>query len=46
LNGRVERFDFFFSVSPDGKRFLMELVSHQVNQPITLITNFTSALKK
>ena len=36
----------FFSVSPDGKRFLMERVSQQVNQPITLITNFTSALKK
>ncbi len=25
----------FFSVSPDGKRFLMERVSQQVNQPIT-----------
>ena len=36
----------FFSVSPDGNRFLMERVSQQVNQPITLITNFTSALKK
>jgi hypothetical protein len=36
----------FFSVSPDGKRFLMERVSQQVNQPITLVTNFTSALKK
>ena len=36
----------FFSVSPDGKRFLMERVSQQVNQPITLITNFTAGLKK
>src|SRR5271169_4960578 len=32
----------FFSVSPDGNRFLMERVSQQVNQPITLVTNFTS----
>jgi eukaryotic-like serine/threonine-protein kinase len=36
----------FFSVSPDGKRFLMERVAQQVNQPITIMTNFTSALKK
>ncbi len=36
----------FFSVSPDGKRFLMEQVSQQVNQPITVITNFTAGLKK
>jgi Tol biopolymer transport system component len=36
----------FFSVSPDGKRFLMERVSQQVNQPITVITNFTAGLKK
>ncbi len=36
----------FFSVSPDGKRLLMERVSQQVNQPITLITNFTANLKK
>lgn len=36
----------FYSVSPDGKRFLMERVSQQVNQPITVITNFTAGLKK
>ena len=36
----------FFSVSPGGKRVLMERVSQQVNQPITLITNFTANLKK
>lgn len=36
----------FFSVSPDGKKFLMERVSQQVNQPITLVTNFTSGLKR
>jgi Tol biopolymer transport system component/predicted Ser/Thr protein kinase len=36
----------FFSISPDGKRFLLERVSQRVNQPITLITNFASSLKK
>jgi eukaryotic-like serine/threonine-protein kinase len=36
----------FFSVAPDGKRFLMERISEQVNQSITLVTNFTSGLKK
>ena len=36
----------FYSVSSDGKRFLMERVSQQVNQPIMLITNFTSGLKR
>ena len=36
----------FFSVSPDGKKFLMERVSQQVNQPITVITNFTAGLKR
>jgi hypothetical protein len=36
----------FYSVSADGKRILMERVSQQVNQPITIITNFTAGLKK
>ena len=36
----------FYSVSPDGKRLLMERISQQVNQPVTLITNFTTGLKK
>ena len=36
----------FFSASPDGKKFLMERVSQQVNQPITIITNFTAGLKR
>jgi serine/threonine protein kinase len=35
----------FFSVAPDGKKFLMERMSQQVNQPITVITNFTNGLK-
>ena len=36
----------FYGTSPDGKRFLLERVSQQVNQPITLMTNFTASLKK
>lgn len=36
----------FYSVTPDGKRILLERVSQQVNQPVTLITNFTAGLKK
>jgi serine/threonine protein kinase len=36
----------FFSVSPDGKRLLLERLSQQVNQPLTVITNFTSGLKR
>ena len=36
----------FYSVAPDGKRLLMEKLSQQVNQPVTLMTNFTAGLKK
>jgi eukaryotic-like serine/threonine-protein kinase len=36
----------FYSVSPDGKRLLLERLSQQVNQPVTVITNFTAGLKK
>ena len=36
----------FYSPTYDGKRFLMERLSQQVNQPITLITDFTAGLKK
>jgi eukaryotic-like serine/threonine-protein kinase len=36
----------FYSVSPDNKRFMVERVTQQVNQPVTLITNFTAGLKK
>jgi dipeptidyl aminopeptidase/acylaminoacyl peptidase len=36
----------FFSVSPDGKRLLLERLSQQVNQPLTVITNFTSGLMR
>ncbi|MGA9528035.1 MAG: protein kinase [Terriglobales bacterium] len=36
----------FYSVSPDSKRLLLERVSQQVNQPVTVITNFAAGLKK
>ncbi len=36
----------FYCISPDGKRLLMERVSQQVNQPVTLMTNFTAGLKR
>ena len=36
----------FYSLSPDGKRLLLERVSQQVNQPVTVITDFTAGLKK
>ena len=36
----------FFNVAADGKRFLMARVSQQVNQPVTVVTNFTAGLKK
>jgi hypothetical protein len=36
----------FYSVSPDSKRLLLERVSQEVNQPVTVVTNFTAGLKK
>jgi serine/threonine protein kinase len=36
----------FFNVAPDAKRFLMARISQQVNQPVTVVTNFTAGLKK
>jgi len=36
----------FYSVSPDGQKLLMERVSQQVSQPVTVVTNFTAGLKK
>jgi len=35
----------FYSVSPDSQKLLMERVSQQVSQPVTLVTNFTAGLK-
>jgi hypothetical protein len=36
----------FYDVSPDGKKILLDLVSQQVNQSVTVISNFTARLKK
>jgi eukaryotic-like serine/threonine-protein kinase len=37
---------FIFDVSPDGKKILLNVVAQQVNQSVTVITDFPAALKK
>jgi serine/threonine protein kinase/Tol biopolymer transport system component len=37
---------FFYDVTPDGKKILLNLVSQQVSQSVTVVTNFTAGLKK
>ncbi|MGA8621631.1 MAG: protein kinase [Candidatus Sulfotelmatobacter sp.] len=36
----------FYDVSPDGKKILLDRVSQQVSQAVTVVTNFTAGLKK
>jgi Tol biopolymer transport system component len=36
----------FYDVSPDGKKILLNLVSQQVSQSVTVVTNFAAGLKK
>jgi eukaryotic-like serine/threonine-protein kinase len=36
----------FFDVAPDGKKILFDRISQQVSQSISVVTNFTSTLKK
>jgi eukaryotic-like serine/threonine-protein kinase len=36
----------FYDVSPDGKKFLLDRVEQQVSQSVTVVTNFTAALKR
>ena len=36
----------FYSVSPDSKKLLLEQLSQQVSQSVTVVTNFTDGLKK
>jgi len=38
--------DPYYQLSPDGKKFLLYRVSQQVNESVTVVTNFASALKK
>ena len=37
---------FFYDVSPDGKKILLDRISQQVSQSVTVVTNFTSGLNK
>jgi Tol biopolymer transport system component len=37
---------FIYDVTPDSKKVLLNVVAQQVNQSITVITNFTAGLKK
>ena len=37
---------FIYDVSPDGKKILLNIVSQQVSQSVTVIANFTAGLKK
>ena len=36
----------FYDVSPDGKQILLDRISQQVSQSVTVMTNFTAELKK
>ena len=36
----------FYDISPDGKKILLDRVSQQVSQAVTVVTNFTAGLKK
>jgi serine/threonine protein kinase/Tol biopolymer transport system component len=36
----------FYDVAPDGKKILLNRVSQQVSQSVTVVTNFTEGLKK
>jgi hypothetical protein len=35
----------FYDITPDGKKILLNVVSQQVSQSVTVITNFTAGLK-
>ena len=37
---------FYYDVTPDGKKILLNLVSQQVSQSVTVVTNFTVGLKR
>jgi serine/threonine protein kinase/Tol biopolymer transport system component len=36
----------FYDVTPDGKKILLNLVSQQVSQSVTVMTNFSAGLKR
>ena len=37
---------FFFDVSPDGKKILLDRIAQQVSQSVTVVTNWGAELKK
>ncbi len=37
---------FFFDVAPDGKKILLDRISQQVSQSVTVVTNYGAGLKK
>ena len=37
---------FFYDVSPDESKILINVISQQVNQSITVVTNWMEGLKK
>jgi eukaryotic-like serine/threonine-protein kinase len=36
----------FYQISPDGKKIMLDRISQQVSQSVTVVTNFTAALQK
>ncbi len=36
----------FYQLSPDGKKIMLDRISQQVSQSVTVVTNFTAGLKK
>ena len=36
----------FYDVTPDGKKILLDRVSQQVSQSVTVVTNFAAELQK
>jgi len=36
----------FYDVTPDGKKILLDRISQQVSQSVTVVSNFTAGLKK
>lgn len=35
-----------YDLTPDGKKILLDRVAQQVNQSVTVVTNFTADLKR
>jgi Tol biopolymer transport system component len=46
LTTTVSAPEFFYDVTPDGKKILLPVVTQQVNQSMTVVTNWAAGLKK